>query len=59
MVLRRRIRSDMMTSKVHHPESLGMGDGADSPLGVRRFRLFEDSVQVDRAAAPASRQGVG
>jgi len=49
----------MMTSKVHHPESGGMGDGADSPLGVRRFRLFEDSVQVDRAAAPASRQGVG
>jgi len=59
MVLRRRIRADVTQPKVHHSEPRGASNGTDLPFRVRLFRLFEDPVEVDRAAAPDGREGVG
>ncbi len=48
-----------MPPKVHHAEPRGAGNRTDLAFRVRLLRLFEDPVQVDGAAAPEGREGVG
>ncbi len=59
MVLRRRIRADATPPEVHHLESRGAGKGTDVPLRIRLLRLFENPVEVDRAAGADGRERVG